>query len=87
MIAPGIFLIDRPEIIRKPIAARRVSILVKSVSAIGVAEQVLELQNTGTAGNYEKFSNRQISQLKKLILELQNKYLSLIHISEPTRPY
>ena len=34
----------------------------------------IELQNTGTAGNYEKFPNRQISQLEKLILELQNKY-------------
>ena len=34
----------------------------------------IELQNTGTAGNYEKFSNQQISQLEKLILELQNKY-------------
>jgi N-acetyl-anhydromuramyl-L-alanine amidase AmpD len=26
------------------------------------------------AGNYEKFPNQQISQLEKLILELQNKY-------------
>ena len=34
----------------------------------------IELQNTGTAGNYEKFPNQQISQLEKLILELQNKY-------------
>lgn len=34
----------------------------------------IELQNTGIAGNYEKFPNQQISQLEKLILELQNKY-------------
>ena len=34
----------------------------------------IELQNTGTAGNYEKFPNQQISQLEKLIKELQNKY-------------
>ena len=34
----------------------------------------IELQNTGTAGKYEKFPNQQISQLEKLILELQNKY-------------
>jgi N-acetylmuramoyl-L-alanine amidase len=34
----------------------------------------IELQNTGTAGNYEKFPNQQISQLEKLIIELQNKY-------------
>jgi N-acetylmuramoyl-L-alanine amidase len=34
----------------------------------------IELQNTGMAGSYEKFPNRQISQLEKLILELQNKY-------------
>ena len=34
----------------------------------------IELQNTGTAGIYEKFPNQQINQLEKLILELQNKY-------------
>ena len=34
----------------------------------------IELQNTGRAGNYEKFPNQQISQLEKLILELQSKY-------------
>ena len=34
----------------------------------------IELQNTGIDGNYEKFPNQQISQLEKLILELQNKY-------------
>jgi N-acetylmuramoyl-L-alanine amidase len=34
----------------------------------------IELQNTGIAGNYEKFPNQQINQLEKLILELQNKY-------------
>ncbi|MDC3171784.1 N-acetylmuramoyl-L-alanine amidase [Pelagibacteraceae bacterium] len=34
----------------------------------------IELQNTGIAGNYEEFPNQQISQLEKLILELQNKY-------------
>ncbi|MDC3143876.1 N-acetylmuramoyl-L-alanine amidase [Pelagibacteraceae bacterium] len=34
----------------------------------------IELQNTGIAGNYEKFPISQISQLEKLILQLQNKY-------------